>query len=113
MEITFNDNKLAKIINDERKLKRTYGPENARLITRRLDQIKAASTFAEVIQMRIGRCHSLEGNLDGLYALDLDHPDRLIIKPVIARDADKSRVDFSVVKEVIIMEVRDYHGKRN
>lgn len=113
MKVTFHDKKLAKVINNERELKRKYGPANANLITKRLDQIVATDNFAIMIQMRIGRCHSLEGDLEGLYALDLDHPDRLIIMPVIPTSMDKSRIDFSLVEEVIVMEVKDYHGRKN
>ena len=31
-----------------------------------------------MIQFRIGRCHALKGNRKGQYAVDLEHPYRLV-----------------------------------
>ncbi|SHF12141.1 proteic killer suppression protein [Tissierella praeacuta DSM 18095] len=109
MIVVIKNKKLEKIINDRNKLIRKYGPENAKLIIRRLNELKAADSLGIIVEYRIGRCHSLSGDLNGKYALDLDHPDRLIIKPVFEANTDFSKLDLYEVKEVIIEEVKDYH----
>lgn len=111
MKVTYANNKLAKLINDEKKLIKKYGPKNARLIIRRLDQLKAMDNFGDMVRSRLGRCHRLTGNLKGRYALDLDHPDRLIIQPVFDEKIDFSKVNLHEIREVIIEEVKDYHGQ--
>jgi len=50
----------------------------AELIHLRIDQLNAAETVEEMINFLIGRCHQLNGNREGQYALDLVHPYRLI-----------------------------------
>lgn len=50
----------------------------AELIHLRIDQLNAAETVEEMINFSIGRCHQLNGNREGQYALDLVHPYRLI-----------------------------------
>ena len=76
----------------------------------RLDQLKAADCFMTVVKFNIGGCHSLEGDLKGKYGLKLDHPDRLIIQPVIDKNMDVSKLNLCEIKEVIVWEVKDYHG---
>ena len=42
--------------------------------------IGSADTVEDMIQYRIGRCHSLLNNRKGQYAVDLVHPFRLVFK---------------------------------
>lgn len=88
MKVTFRNRKLGELINNQRKLIRKYGPQNARLIIQRLNELSAADSLETMVKYKIGRCHPLKGDLKGKYALDLDHPDRLIIQPVIRDDID-------------------------
>ena len=70
----------------------------AKLIHLRIDQLNAAETVEEMINFSIGRCHQLNGNREGQYALDLVHPYRLIFV--------KNDDQIQIVK---IMEIVDYH----
>lgn len=70
----------------------------AELIHLRIDQLNAAETVEEMINFSIGRCHQLNGNREGQYALDLVHPYRLIFV--------KNDDQIQIVK---IMEIVDYH----
>lgn len=110
MKVTFKNKKLGELINNNKKLVRKYGPQNARLIVRRLNELKATESLGIMVKFRIGRCHPLKGNLKGMYGLDLDHPDRLIIQPVIDKNMDVSKLNLHEIKEVIVWEVKDYHG---
>ncbi len=70
----------------------------AELIHLRIDQLNAAETVEEMINFSIGRCHQLNGNREGQYALDLVHPYRLIFVKIDDR--------IQIVK---IIEIVDYH----
>jgi proteic killer suppression protein len=70
----------------------------ARLIHQRIDELKSASSIKMLIQYSIGRCHPLEGNRKGEFAMDLVHPYRLIFK--------QNSKDANVVQ---IIGIEDYH----
>ena len=70
----------------------------AELIHLRIDQLNAAETVEEMIKFSIGRCHQLNGNREGQYALDLVHPYRLIFVKIDDQ--------IQIVK---IIEIVDYH----
>lgn len=77
---------------------RTYGNEMSQKIQMRIDEIRAVDTVEEMIQYRIGRCHSLSNNRKGQYAVDLVHPYRLVFEK-----------HGSEVQIAHIMEIVDYH----
>lgn len=70
----------------------------AELIHLRIDQLNAAETVEEMINFSIGRCHQLNGNREGQYALDLVYPYRLIFVKIDDQ--------IQIVK---IIEIVDYH----
>lgn len=70
----------------------------ARLIHQRVDEIQAADSIEMLVQYSIGRCHQLEGNRKGEYAMDLVHPYRLIF--------EQNKTDVKLVR---IINIEDYH----
>lgn len=110
MEISFATSKLAKLCNSEKKLKGTYGPRMAAVIQQRLMDLDAAETLASMKDLP-GRCHQLTENLDGLLAVDLVHPNRLVFAP----DHDPvpeltgGGVDWSKVTKIEVAGIGDYH----
>ena len=50
----------------------------AEKIHMRIDQISAADSVEMLVRYHIGRCHGLQGDRKGQYAMDLVHPYRLI-----------------------------------
>jgi plasmid maintenance system killer protein len=110
LDIVFLNDRLANEFNDNKALNQRYGAEQAKRIRRRLDDLLAATNL-EVFRTLPGRCHELKGNLAGLLALDLQHPDRLIFEPAndpIPRKADGG-LDWPKVTAVRILRVEDYH----
>lgn len=77
---------------------RKYGAETAKKIHACIDSIEAASEISILVKYRIHRCHALKGNRLGQYAMDLEHPYRLIFIP---------KDDKTV--SVRIEEIIDYH----
>jgi len=60
-----------------------------------------------MISKRIGGCHSLEGSYKDCYAMNLDHPYRLIIKPILNEKNELSKVEIVEIQEII-----DYHNNK-
>jgi len=110
MDISFATSKLAKLCNSAKKLRGDYGPRMASVIQQRLVDLDAAKTLESMRDVP-GRCHQLTENLDGLFAVDLVHPDRLVFAP----DHDpvpqlsSGGVDWSKVTKIEVVGIGNYH----
>ncbi|MBE0451752.1 MAG: type II toxin-antitoxin system RelE/ParE family toxin [Clostridia bacterium] len=93
-----SDDKLKRVCTDFTCAKKEYGERMATLIHQRVDEIKAATSVEMLVQFSIGRCHPLQGNRKGEYAIDLVHPYRLIFE----QENDE-------IKFVKIINIEDYH----
>lgn len=98
MQVVYKTRKLQKVCEDAEEATKTYGDKMAELIHLRIDQIQSADSVDMLLQFRIGRCHALVGNRKGQYAMDLQHPQRLIFE----------KKDEQTV-EVRILDIEDYH----
>lgn len=111
MDILFRTTKLAKECNEFRLLQKVHGERRARLIRRRLDDLRAASNLMDISHLPPPRMHQLKGERQGQISLDLDHPYRLLIavanKPVPKKD--NGSVNLSRVTAVTILGVEDTH----
>lgn len=110
MEISFATSKLAKLCNSEKKLRGAFGPRMASLIQQRLMDLHAAENLAAMRHIP-GRCHQLTQNLEGLFAVDLVHPDRLVFVPdhdPVPQLGDGG-VDWSKVTKIEVVGIGDYH----
>ncbi len=111
MEVVFRTRKLQKTSNSEEMLKREYGAENGRLIMRRLTVLAEANSLADVPSVRPERCHRLEGNRRGQFAVDLKHPLRLVFEPTDdpLPLRDNGELDLARVTSICILSIEDYH----
>jgi|ERR1700740_1725502 len=110
MEILFESARSAADYNDEKRLVRLHNKQRAKLIRRRLDELRAAPTLDTMRQLP-GRCHELKGNLALHLSIDLDGPYRLIFYPAhnpIPTKADGG-MDWTNVTAITIKEVTDTH----
>ena len=98
MKITYKNKKIKKVCTNAKAAEKSYGKEMAEKIHHRIDEIAAADTVEMMIQFHIGRCHSLQQNRKGQYAVDLVHPYRLIF--------EKKDDEIQIAN---IMEIVDYH----
>lgn len=112
MDIEFKSKSLQKACNNWDKLVKKYGERRAKLIKRRLDDLRAATNLEEM-RFLPGRCHELAGKLSGKLAIDLDHPYRLIFIPSINPTPKKSDggLDWKKVIEIKILDIQDYHRR--
>ena len=97
LELEYKANKMEKICNDSSYARRIYGDDMAVLIRHRLNEIEAAASIDFMLKFQIGKCHELQGDRKGEYALYLVHPFRLIVK--------KGNIENTC----IICKIEDYH----
>ena len=98
IEVHYRTRKLQKVCEKLDVAVKKYGVEMADKIHIRIDQIKNADNVLQLVQYAVGRCHKLQGDRQGQYAMDLVHPYRLIF---VQED------DEAVI--VQIEEITDYH----
>lgn len=110
MEIAFADAKFAKECNDSKLLQKRQGPARAKLIRRRLDELRAAAVLGDISHLKPPRLHRLS-NRNHEYSVDLDHPYRLIIRPIdepLPLKPDGG-LDLGKIKSVCVLGVEDTH----
>ena len=111
MDIKFRSKKLGNILTLEHELRRTFGKDIGETIQNRLKVLKAASCLEDIPKVKPERMHASSGQRKGQYAVDLKQPYRLIFKPNVTALPERSdgSVDLAQIREIIILEVRDYH----
>jgi proteic killer suppression protein len=93
------------------KIKRLCSKASGKL-KRRLDDLRAADNLETVMKLP-GRCHALRADRTGQFAIDVDHPRRLIFEPAndpLPRTAD-GRWELHLITAIRLLGVEDYHGK--
>lgn len=83
----------------------------AKKIRQRMDDLRAAETLAELRTLP-GRCHELHGELKSVFSLDLDHPYRLLFRPVGEAEGisrEDGGLDWTKITAVEILGVVDTH----
>jgi proteic killer suppression protein len=110
MEILFPLDEEPGNWNEMKKLVRLHNVQRAKLIRRRLDDLRAAASL-EIMRNLPGRCRELKGNRAGQLSLDLDGPYRLLLRPgnepVPVKTDDG--LDWKKVTVVILLGVVDTH----
>ena len=114
MDITFSSKKLKKQLSEAKVMARTHGPRRTSLLKVIMTQLRAApnlGVFAPPYSPP-NRCHELKGNKKGVLSVDLDHPYRLLFKPI--NDPVPMRpeggIDWHQVTAIEIKGVEDTHG---
>ena len=110
MDIIFKKAKFQKECNDHKILGRRYGPLKAKLLSRRLGELYAATVLGDLRNLPQVRCHELFGDHSGQLSVDLDHPYRLIFEPTepIPRKTDGG-LDWEKITSIIILGIEDTH----
>ncbi|WP_319559004.1 type II toxin-antitoxin system RelE/ParE family toxin [Marispirochaeta sp.] len=111
MDIQFASARLERIFNSQQQLLKTYGKETVRKIRIRMMVLRSAPTLSTVPTKKPDRCHPLKGDRKGEYAVDLNHPFRLVFEPAgdpLPVKGDGS-TDVSAVTVIRILRVEDYH----
>ena len=108
IQLLFSD--LENVAGCKKLLQKQIGIDLARMSKTRMKQLKAARFFKNYLDNHIGNPHSLEGNLNTFYGVDLNAHIRLIIQPV---PPDLSPEALKICEIVKIIGIVDYHGGKN
>src|SRR5271167_55319 len=110
MEIAFSKSDDAKNWNESVRVVREHRAARAKLIRRRLDDLKAARCL-ELMRNLPGRTHELRGTRAGQFSIDLDGPYRLIFRPAEEPPPSKADggLDWNEITAIVILEVADTH----
>lgn len=100
--------RVQKLIRDDRLIK-TTGPQLARQIRLRLNQMRSAETFGDYLRIGLGKPHSLSSDKKGKYGTTISGNFRLVYSPVYKQENDSP----DEVDELIIIGVGDYHGGKD
>ena len=106
MQVVFADRELARCAGDKAYAVRKLGQRRADVYFARLENLKQSPDL-EALKKLAGRFHELSGNRAGQWACDLDHPYRLVFRPVW--DSNERVVALIVKNTVSILEIVDYH----
>lgn len=108
MKISFLDADIEGLCRQSKLATRKLGAESAKKLQRRLNELFAANTVAELVA---GRPHPLLRDRLGQYAVDLHSGCRLIFKPT--RQPPPAKPDGSInwaqVDDITLIEAGDYH----
>jgi proteic killer suppression protein len=109
LDIRFGSAREHAFFCDDRALKKKYGPQMARKIRQRLDDLSAADTLS-VMRSLPGRCHELTADLAGTLSVDLVQPQRLLFRPTepVPRLPDGG-LDWTKVTSIEIVGIEDTH----
>jgi proteic killer suppression protein len=106
MQVVYADKELARCAGDKAYAVRKMGQRRADVYMERLNDLRGAVNLDDLKGVP-GRYHELTGNRAGQWACDLDHPYRLIFKPVL--NSDGNVIGLIVEQTVSILEIVDYH----
>ena len=109
MQISYKNKKLCKQLTQSKKLEK-LGTRRAKLVERRLSEMKAVENLAILKQIPGPRLHPLVGNRQGQLSVDLDGQYRLIFIPDTNSIHELlGRWDWERINKVKIMEIADPH----
>jgi len=110
MDILFADDKLKRLLTTERALKREYGNANAKVLARRMSDIRAAPCLRDMALLP-GRCKELKGSRGGQLSLRLHGGYRLIFEPAhdpVPRKPDGG-LNWSAVTAIMVLEISEHY----
>ena len=111
MNILFETDKDKAFYEDFKALRKRYGNDLAKLITRRLNEIDDFDSVGDLLDSGIGKAHYLKNNYKNCIGISLTGNYRLIVRPLYDEDTDFSQLDNYSLTIVTILKVEDYHGK--
>lgn len=98
MQVRYKNRHIEKICTNASVATKSFGKRAAGLIHQRIDEITAADSVEMLVKFRIGRCHQLVGDRKGQFAMDLEHPLRLVFEVI------RDQIQIAEIQEIV-----DYH----
>lgn len=112
MEVTGQNAKMQRMLNSEQSIKKAYGADHARIILRRIAELKAAENMEQLKFLPHLKFHQLIGNRKKQWAIKIDKNYRMILRLPEGCNAfsDSEGIDLSAITTVVIENpCVDYH----
>jgi plasmid maintenance system killer protein len=103
LKIKYSSNKLKKILENPRMIKKYY-PNEFNNIQIRMTELHAASRLSLISHKPPPRRHKLTGIYDGHWAVAVSKNLRIVFRPI-----DEKLSDPEDITEIIIVDIIDYH----
>lgn len=112
VEVIFDDPKEEKNCKDDKSIRKAYG-DDAKIITKRLQDLRKFVNLQDYRANAGGKPHNLEGNYKGCVGVNTTASKRIIFKPTTEVPTDENgSPDYKAVISVTILAVNlNYHGK--
>ena len=110
MDILFAEADLQRACTTHKVAQKQWGAKNAKVLGRRLDDLRAVANLFGMFSLP-GKCHPLQRQHAGRYAIALDGGYRLVIEPAnepLPRTPDGG-LDTRGVTVIRVVAVEDYH----
>ncbi|MFM9971156.1 MAG: type II toxin-antitoxin system RelE/ParE family toxin [Burkholderiales bacterium] len=106
----FSDEDTQELFNSIKALTRDFGAVNAKLIRRRLDDLRSSATL-EIARRLPGKLEELKGKRKGQFSMRLEGGSRLIFRSSQQPPPTKpdSGLDWTQVLAITVLKVEDYH----
>jgi len=111
MKIDYKSNRLKKTVKDAKAIMKYYGTR-AKLVNKRIEELKAAKNLSDIGKMPQANCHELINNKKGELAVDISGNHRIIFIPDHDPPPTKEDggLDWSQVTQIKILNIgEDYH----
>ena len=110
MRVDFLIDKDKRFFENQQQLVRTFGPESAKKLKTRLDDLDAAQSMEDMRHLP-GHWEELRGERAGQFSARLHGGMRLIVRPHMQPAPAKpdGGLDWRAIDSVFIVEVVDYH----
>jgi proteic killer suppression protein len=110
VDLAFASTRLQKLCSSERELRRELGSGGAKKAAAHLASLRAADCVEE-FRLLPGRCHELDADRSGQFALTLADGKRLVFEPTESPPPVKADggLDWTAIRSVRVIEIADYH----
>lgn len=110
MKIDFLSSKKKEFFENSKQLTKAFGPESAKKLKTRLDDLDAAQSMEDMRQLP-GHWEELTEDRAGQFSARLHGGSRLIMKPQKQPPPTKpdGGIDWRAIDSIYIIEVVDYH----
>lgn len=111
MQFEYQDEKVRKILCDNKVLQRKVGLEIGKKVKQRMNQLEAAENFNQYLtKIGFGKPHPLVGNLDKCYGIYITANYRIVVEPL------ETELDMESLKNCKLLNVKgvlEYYDGKN
>lgn len=108
MNIQFQSQKIQKLLENTKLLKKKYRDEIVKVIQKRMTQLQAVDNFADLFRLPLVPRMNIH-RVGDFFAINISEKDRILIKPVITNPETQNLAQLETIDCVEIVDIGDYH----